>query len=85
MKMYKTMVLLDCFDRRMTEAQQSGLISFYLTSHGEEACQVGSAAALLDQDLIFPQYREAGKSRQATHPTIFKVEFYRGPFAFPLR
>lgn len=31
-----------------------------MTQLGEEAAGVGSAAALADQDLIFPQYREAG-------------------------
>ena len=31
-----------------------------MTQLGEEAAGVGSAAALKDQDLIFPQYREAG-------------------------
>jgi len=27
-----------------------------MTSHGEEASSVGSAAALNDDDLLFPQY-----------------------------
>ena len=31
-----------------------------MTSHGEEASSVGSAAALNDNDLLFPQYREVG-------------------------
>lgn len=31
-----------------------------MTQLGEEAAGVGSAAAIKDQDLIFPQYREAG-------------------------
>ena len=31
-----------------------------MTQLGEEAAGVGSAAALHDDDLIFPQYREAG-------------------------
>ena len=37
-----------------------GRISFYLTNYGEEATQFGSAAALLPEDVIFAQYREAG-------------------------
>jgi len=31
-----------------------------MTSHGEEASSVGSAAALNDDDLLFPQYWEVG-------------------------
>lgn len=31
-----------------------------MTQLGEEASGIGSAAALKDQDLLFPQYREAG-------------------------
>jgi len=27
---------------------------------GEEATNIGSCAALSDQDLLFPQYRESG-------------------------
>lgn len=42
------------------DAQRQGRISFYMTSYGEEAIHVGSAAALNDQDIIFAQYREAG-------------------------
>ena len=37
-----------------------GWISFYLTNYGEEATHFGSAAALLPEDVIFAQYREAG-------------------------
>ena len=31
-----------------------------MTSYGEEATHFGSAAALLPEDVIFAQYREAG-------------------------
>jgi 2-oxoisovalerate dehydrogenase E1 component alpha subunit len=31
-----------------------------MTQLGEEAAGVGSAAAIKPQDMIFPQYREAG-------------------------
>ena len=32
-----------------------------MTNYGEEGTHVGSAAALDDRDVIFGQYREAGK------------------------
>jgi 2-oxoisovalerate dehydrogenase E1 component alpha subunit len=39
---------------------RQGRISFYMTNYGEEAMQVGSAAALSPDDLIYAQYRELG-------------------------
>lgn len=38
-----------------------GRISFYMTNYGEEGTHIGSAAALNSNDLVFGQYREAGK------------------------
>lgn len=37
-----------------------GRFSFFMTSNGEEATIIGSAAALSDEDHIFSQYREHG-------------------------
>lgn len=59
-KMLKTMVMINEADVVFNQAQRQSRISFYMTQLGEEAAGVGSAAALKDQDLIFPQYREAG-------------------------
>ncbi len=42
------------------EAQRQGRFSFYLTSQGEEATMIGSAAALDESDMVFTQYREQG-------------------------
>lgn len=39
-----------------------GRISFYMTNYGEEGTHIGSAAALDANDLVFGQYREAGKN-----------------------
>lgn len=59
-KMYRNMVLLSIMDRILYDAQRQGRISFYMTNTGEEGCQIASAAAFSDADLIFGQYREAG-------------------------
>jgi len=59
-KMYKDMTMLNTMDRILTEQERKGRISLYVTSHGEEATQVASAAALDPNDLVFAQYREAG-------------------------
>ena len=58
--MYKDMTLLNTMDRILYESQRQGRISFYMTSHGEEALQIGSAFALDHKDLVFAQYRDAG-------------------------
>ena len=59
-KMYKTMVALQTVDTIFYEAQRQGRFSFYMTSSGEEATAIGSAAALTNDDVIFSQYREQG-------------------------
>ena len=65
-KSYQTMLLTRLVDERMITIQRQGTISFAMSSLGEEACAVGSAAALEMQDWMYPQYREAG------------IIFYRG-------
>lgn len=59
-KAYQTMMLTRHVDERMVTLQRQGLISFAMSSLGEEACAVGSAAALELSDWMYPQYREAG-------------------------
>ncbi|KAL2513078.1 2-oxoisovalerate dehydrogenase subunit alpha 1 [Abeliophyllum distichum] len=59
-KMYKSMVILQIMDNIFYEAQRQGRISFYLTSLGEEAINIATAAALTLDDVILPQYREPG-------------------------
>lgn len=59
-KMYRNMVQLNVMDKILYESQRQGRISFYMTSYGEEATHIGSAAALTRDDLVYAQYREAG-------------------------
>lgn len=59
-KMYDKMVTINEADVVYNAAQRQARISFYMTQLGEEASGIGTAAALKDDDLIFPQYREAG-------------------------
>ncbi|XP_054798735.1 2-oxoisovalerate dehydrogenase subunit alpha 1, mitochondrial-like [Prosopis cineraria] len=59
-KMYSDMVTLQIMDNVFYEVQRQGRISFYLTSTGEEAVNIASAAALSADDVILPQYREPG-------------------------
>lgn len=59
-KILETMHYIRILDERMVAAQRQGRISFYLACTGEEAAIIGSAAALLPQDMIMSQYREQG-------------------------
>ncbi|XP_020246298.1 2-oxoisovalerate dehydrogenase subunit alpha 2, mitochondrial isoform X1 [Asparagus officinalis] len=59
-KMYTQMVTLQIMDTIFYEAQRQGRISFYMACNGEEALNIGTAAALTDDDIVFPQYREPG-------------------------
>uniref|UniRef100_A0A5S6QUU4 2-oxoisovalerate dehydrogenase subunit alpha n=1 Tax=Trichuris muris TaxID=70415 RepID=A0A5S6QUU4_TRIMR len=59
-KIFKNMILMQVIDEILYNAQRQGRISFYMTNYGEEACTLGSAAALKNYDLIFAQYRELG-------------------------
>ncbi|WP_113906359.1 thiamine pyrophosphate-dependent dehydrogenase E1 component subunit alpha [Aliidiomarina celeris] len=60
LKMFSTMQFIRLLDERMFAAQRQGRISFYLSSLGEEAASIGSAAALAFEDMIMGQYREQG-------------------------
>ena len=60
LKIFDAMVTNHEADKIFNMAQRQNRISFYMTSLGEEASTVGSAAACQDHDLIFPQYREQG-------------------------
>ncbi|XP_061373320.1 2-oxoisovalerate dehydrogenase subunit alpha 2, mitochondrial-like [Gastrolobium bilobum] len=59
-KIYSDMVTLQTMDNIFYEVQRQGRISFYLTSMGEEAVNIASAAALASDDIVLPQYREPG-------------------------
>lgn len=60
LRMYETMMLTHTTDTILYDAQRQGRISFYMMSRGEEAAQVGSAAAFTKDDVMYAQYRETG-------------------------
>ncbi|KAI6042722.1 thiamine diphosphate-binding protein [Pisolithus marmoratus] len=59
-RLYEHMVLLPTVDNVLYNVQRQGKISFYMTSYGEEATIIGSAAALAPDDEVLGQYREMG-------------------------
>jgi pyruvate dehydrogenase E1 component alpha subunit len=60
LKGYRAMCLTRHIDDRMITLQRQGVITFAMSSKGEECCAVASAAALKKEDWLYPQYREAG-------------------------
>lgn len=54
------MLTITILDEILYNAQRQGRISFYMTSTGEEATHIGSAASLNEKDPVFAQYREVG-------------------------
>ncbi|OMO56212.1 hypothetical protein COLO4_35763 [Corchorus olitorius] len=54
-KTVSSMVTLQTMDTIFYEAQRQGRISFYVTTIGEEAINIASAAALSSEDFVFPQ------------------------------
>jgi len=59
-KMYEMMVLVRTFDTKAINLQRTGKLGTYPPALGHEAAQVGAAAALRDEDVIAPVYREIG-------------------------
>jgi len=59
-RIYEAMITIRAFDERALKLQRSGRIGFCVTSFGEEATQIGTAAALDDRDWVYPSYRQYG-------------------------
>lgn len=58
LELYRRMVLGRRFDRQATTLTKQGRLAVYPSSRGQDACQVGAATALRDQDWLFPTYRD---------------------------
>ena len=58
--LYEHMVLARAVDEKLVALQREGVIASYSSAHGEEAAIVGAAAAMRDEDWIFPSSRELG-------------------------
>ncbi len=58
--MYRVMAFARAIDERCLSLQRQGRIGFYVPASGQEAAQIGCAAALTDDDWLFPAYQELG-------------------------
>ncbi|MCM0649519.1 pyruvate dehydrogenase (acetyl-transferring) E1 component subunit alpha [Clostridium swellfunianum] len=59
-EMYKTMLLTRCADNKALQLQRQGRMLTYAPNTGQEAAQVGSAAAIEERDWLVPAFRELG-------------------------
>ena len=84
-ELYRWMVLTRAFDERCMNLQRQGRISFFVTSTGQEASHVGSAAALDDTDWIFPAYREPAAPLMRGIPLRALIDQVLGNDADPTR
>lgn len=58
--MYRTMLLTRCADNKALQYQRQGRMLTYVPNFGQEAAQVGTAAALKEKDWLVPAFREMG-------------------------
>ena len=59
-QLYELMVVTRQLDEEFVNLQRQGQLALFPSCAGQEAAQVGCAAALRDDDWLFPQYRELG-------------------------
>ncbi len=58
--LYRAMVETRVFDTKAINLQRTGKLGTYASSLGHEATHVGIAAAMQEDDLLAPSYRESG-------------------------
>lgn len=68
LRLFRTMLLVRATDSKAMNLQRSGRIGFYVPSFGQEACQVGSASVLKQEDWVAPAYREPGAALLRGYP-----------------
>jgi len=58
--LYRAMTETRVFDTKAVNLQRTGKLGTYASSLGHEAAHVGLAAAMLEDDVLAPSYRETG-------------------------
>lgn len=76
--LYRDMVLVRALDEQATALQRQGELGLWAPLLGQEAAQVGSGRALLEQDYAFSSYREHGVAWCRGVDPIDMLRFWRG-------
>ncbi|MBM7554295.1 pyruvate dehydrogenase (acetyl-transferring) E1 component subunit alpha [Thalassobacillus pellis] len=77
-RFYRHMVRIRTFDQKGISLQRQGRIGTYAPFEGQEACQVGSALALEENDWMFPSYRDHGATMTFGHTLLNILLFWNG-------
>ena len=77
-KIYEMLVLVRVFDQKAFNMQRQGRLGTYIQFKGQEACQVGSAFALEDEDFMFPMYRNSGLLIARKQPIVQVLQYWSG-------
>ncbi|HLC68761.1 MAG TPA: pyruvate dehydrogenase (acetyl-transferring) E1 component subunit alpha [Candidatus Bilamarchaeaceae archaeon] len=86
LRMYTYMVLARAFDDKCLKLQRQGRMYTYAPLLGQEAAQIGSAAALEPSDWMFPTYRDNGSYLYRGVPMKDLMVYWMGAekgFQFP--
>ncbi len=75
---HRRMSLVRRFDVEATALQRQGELALWASCSGQEAAQVGAAAALAAQDHVFPSYREHGIALGRGIDPVALLQLYRG-------
>ncbi len=77
-ELHRLMLRSRIFDRRALAAQRQGRLGTYPMLEGQEAAQVGSAAALTEGDFVYPAYREHGVLITRGMPIEIMLAYWKG-------
>ncbi|MCW2654510.1 MAG: pyruvate dehydrogenase (acetyl-transferring) component subunit alpha [Mycobacterium sp.] len=76
--LYELMVVTRDVDAELVNLQRQGELALFASCRGQEAAQIGAAAAVRKTDWLFPQYRELGVLLLRGIPLGRIVEVWRG-------
>ncbi|MEX0705740.1 MAG: pyruvate dehydrogenase (acetyl-transferring) E1 component subunit alpha, partial [Nitriliruptoraceae bacterium] len=76
--LYRWMVVTRAVDQEAINLQRQGQLAVYASCLGQEAAQVGSAAAIGPDDWVFPSYRELGAATARDVDLVGLMHMFRG-------
>ena len=77
-RLYRAMVFARVFDRKCTALQKQGRLATYAPFEGQEAAQIGAAAALEPDDWVVATYRDAALMWAQGYPWELLVAWRTG-------
>lgn len=88
--LYRAMVLTRTFDNKAIALQRTGKLGTFASSLGQEAVGVGTAGAMLREDVLLPSYRDHGAQLMRGVTMVESLLYWSGDergsnFAVPRR